>query len=64
MNDWEIRQALRDMDMRRALLKFLQEATPSEYPTGSTTRPEPMRDDDQVKDELHRILGIRKGLFR
>lgn len=49
--------------MRKTLLKFLQEATAEEH-----NQPwpdiEPMRDDDQVKDELHRILGIRKGLFR
>ena len=63
MNTWEIKQALRDIAMRKTLLKFLQEATAEEH-----NQPwpdiEPMRDDDQVKDELHRILGIRKGLFR
>lgn len=61
MNEWEIRQALRDQDMRRALLEFLCEATKE---IGSPTRPEPMRDDEQITEELHRILRVRKGLFR
>lgn len=57
------RQILRDVKMRRALLEFLQEAT-KEMNQGGADWPEPMLDDDGVKEELRRILGIRKGLFR
>ena len=63
MNTWEIKIALRDVEMRRALLELLQEAT-KETREGYPGFPEPMRDDAQVKEELQRILGIRKGLFR
>ena len=63
MNTWEIRRALRDTKMRRALLKMLQEAT-KEHRDGYPDFPEPMRSDEQVTEELHRILKIRKGLFR
>jgi hypothetical protein len=62
VKEWEIRQILRDQDMRRALLELLQEATKKER-SGYPTMPEPMRDDEQVTKELHRILGIKKGFF-
>lgn len=56
---WELEQALRDKAMRRALLEMLQEATKNQRP-GGPDWPEPMRDDDQVVEELHRILKIRR----
>lgn len=52
---WELEQALRDKAMRRVLLELLQEAT---KPKDGWL--EPMRDDGQVVDELHRILKIRR----
>lgn len=63
MNAYEMRKALRDADMRRALLEFLQEETKKQR-DGYPDFPEPMRDDEDVAEELRRILGIRKGLFR
>ena len=63
MNTWEMKRALRDTNMRRALLELLQEATKKDG-NQSLGFPEPMMDDNQVKEELQRILGIRKGLFR
>ena len=59
---YELKRALRDKSMRRALLEVLQEAT-KEIRQGYPEFPEPMRDDDDVERELHRILGIRKGFF-
>lgn len=56
------RQILRDIRMRKALLDFLYESTKEMNPSGSTMPPPD--DDDTVKEELRRILGIRKGLFR
>lgn len=66
MKKWQLRQQLRDLAMRRVLLELLQEAT-KEYNgsgPGIPNCPEPMRDDDDVKEELRRILGIKKGWFR
>jgi hypothetical protein len=55
MNIYEAKQVIRDVAMRRALLEFLQEAT--QEPRGSAPKlPEPMRDDEEVKSELKRIL--------
>jgi CRISPR/Cas system CSM-associated protein Csm2 small subunit len=56
------RQILRDVKMRKALLEFLQEATKEMCPGDSSI--EPMRDDDETKEELRRILGIRKGWLK
>ena len=60
MNERELRRELRDIRMRRALLRLLQEATRTKY----SDFVEPMRDDDQVTEELHRILKVRKGWLR
>ena len=60
VKSWELQQALRDKAMRRALLEMLQDATKEKRPGGATEWPEPMRDDGQVIDELHRILKIRR----
>ena len=54
MSRWEAKRGLRDQAMRRKLLEFLQEGTRAE---GEENRPEPMMDDEQVLDELKRILG-------
>ena len=59
---YELKRALRDKSMRRALLEVLQEAT-KEIRQGYPEFPEPAIDDDSVERELHRILGIRKGFF-
>jgi len=59
---YELKRALRDRAMRRALLELLQEAIKQKRP-GCPQLPEPMIDDDSVERELHRILGIRKGFF-
>ncbi len=56
---WMIKRELRDLDMRRALLEMLQDATKKERP-GYPDFPEPMRDDEQVEEELRRILGIKR----
>jgi hypothetical protein len=62
-SSYTLRKKLRDKAMRKALLKILQEAT-KEYREGYPTFPEPSRSDDQITEELHRILNIRKGWFR
>jgi hypothetical protein len=59
---WEIKRDLRDRTMRRALLEMLCEATKEERP-GYPEFPEPVRDDEQVQEELRRILGIHKHWF-
>ena len=53
---YEAQQALRDKAMRRKLLEFLQEET-KESRDGGPDWPEPMRDDEEVEEELKRILG-------
>lgn len=60
---WELKRALRDKAMRRELLQMLQEAT-QEKSGAHPARPEPMRDDEQIVDELHRILKIRRSWIR
>ena len=64
ISTYEAKQALRDKAMRRALLEFLQDATPErgskdpEKPHLIPPRwPKPMRDDEDVEEELKRILG-------
>ena len=52
---YEAKQIVRDAAMRRALLEWLQEAT-KEHREGVPTWPEPTRDDNDVKQELKRIL--------
>lgn len=52
ISKWEAEQVVRDSAMRRALLKFLQDEIKLEK-----GRPEPMRDDEEVDEELKRILG-------
>lgn len=49
----EDKRQRRDQRMRRKLLEFLQDGT---RPEGEWLRPEPMRDDEQVQQELKRIL--------
>ena len=60
--EYEVRRDLRDKAMRRAILRILHEAT-QEQQDVTQFWPEPMRDDNEIKSELRRILGIRKGLF-
>ena len=62
MDTWEMKRVIRDAAMRRVLLKILQEAT-EDYREGFPGI-EPMLDDEEVVKELHRILKIKKGLFR
>lgn len=52
ISKWEAGRALRDSAMRRALLKILQDET-----TPENGRPDPMRDDEDIEEELKRILG-------
>lgn len=58
----EARQVIRDAAMRRALLEMLQEATKDHRPghDKGVPMPEPTMDDDRVKNELDRILGIKR----
>lgn len=56
ISTYEAEQALRDKAMRRKLLEFLQEET-KEHTAVGPDWPEPMRDDEQVEEELKRILG-------
>ena len=60
---WELRQALRDKAMRKALLEFLQKATAEEH-NKPWSDIEPIRDDEEVIEELHRVLKVRKGWFK
>ena len=55
---WEAERTIRDNEMRRALLEILQEAT-KEHKGSDERWPEPMRDDEEVEEELKRILGGR-----
>lgn len=53
--EWEAKRIIRDASMRRALLYILEEATRDLRPGGSD-KPEPMRSDEDIKDELRRII--------
>ena len=64
MKAWELKQALRDKAMRRVLLEFLQKETKQVHTRPAPDWPEPMLDDEEVEEELHRILKVRKGWFR
>jgi hypothetical protein len=59
---WELQRELRDHKMRRALLEMLQDAT-KEDRAGFPDFPEPMRGDEEVLEELRRILGNHKHWF-
>ena len=56
LDRWEVERELRDRKMRRKLLEFLQDGTQMWTP-GVPKRPDPMMDDEQVSEELKRILG-------
>jgi hypothetical protein len=59
IDTYKAKQALRDAAMRRVLLEFLWGSTipnNKEIPA----MPMPMFDDEQVKQELERILGLKK----
>lgn len=60
------RKQLEDMEMRKALYRLIWEMShPAKpHPQGVIpAQPCPSLSDEEIQDELRRILGIKKGLF-
>jgi hypothetical protein len=58
----QAKQVIRDAAMRRALLDMLLDAT-RDHRESIPDRPEPVRDDNQVAEDLRRILLNERPSF-